>query len=171
MIPHSTGTGLYVQNNPSCSAWFPYVHVVLKDFIYSELTVSELRQFEMFMSPVVQCFTAKMELLPYYIEMNDVYEPIEEGLDVVTSRRYVSLMTITLSSTLVKRRQTWIELSCALVKQTLACSMYQACPEPRGYSAVVQRKRNSKQSRCKSYKKAWFKESQYKSYVTWIHFQ
>ena len=35
------------------------------------------------------------------IEMIDVYEPIEEGLDVVTSRRYVSCMTITLSSTLV----------------------------------------------------------------------
>lgn len=35
------------------------------------------------------------------IEMVDVYEPIEEGLDVVTSRRYVSCMTITLSSTLV----------------------------------------------------------------------
>jgi len=35
------------------------------------------------------------------IEMIDVYEPIEEGLDAVTSRRYVSCMTITLSSTLV----------------------------------------------------------------------
>ena len=35
------------------------------------------------------------------IEMVDVYEPIEEGLDVVTSRRYVSCMAITLSSTLV----------------------------------------------------------------------
>lgn len=30
-------------------------------------------------------------------EMVDVYEPIEEGLDVVTSRRYVSCMLITLS--------------------------------------------------------------------------
>ncbi len=29
--------------------------------------------------------------------MIDVYEPIEEGLDVVTSRRYVSCMKITLS--------------------------------------------------------------------------
>jgi hypothetical protein len=32
------------------------------------------------------------------VEMIDVYEPVEEGLDVVTSRRYVSCMTITLSS-------------------------------------------------------------------------
>lgn len=31
------------------------------------------------------------------VEMVDVYEPIEEGLDVVTSRRYVSCMLITLS--------------------------------------------------------------------------
>lgn len=31
------------------------------------------------------------------MEMVDVYEPIEEGLDVVTSRRYVSCMLITLS--------------------------------------------------------------------------
>lgn len=30
-------------------------------------------------------------------EMVDVYEPIEEGLDVVTSRRYVSCMLITLA--------------------------------------------------------------------------
>ena len=35
------------------------------------------------------------------IEMVDVYEPIEEGLDVVTSRRYVSCMTITLSTTML----------------------------------------------------------------------
>jgi hypothetical protein len=34
------------------------------------------------------------------VEMIDVYEPCEEGLDVVTSRRYVSCMTITLSVTL-----------------------------------------------------------------------
>lgn len=31
------------------------------------------------------------------VEMVDVYEPVEEGLDIVTSRRYVSCMTITLS--------------------------------------------------------------------------
>ena len=31
------------------------------------------------------------------VEMVDVYEPTEEGLDVVTSRRYVSCMLITLS--------------------------------------------------------------------------
>lgn len=31
------------------------------------------------------------------VEMIDVYEPVEEGLDVVTSRRYVSCMKITLS--------------------------------------------------------------------------
>jgi len=31
------------------------------------------------------------------VEMIDVYEPVEEGLDVVQSRRYVSCMTITLS--------------------------------------------------------------------------
>lgn len=31
------------------------------------------------------------------VEMVDVYEPVEEGLDVVTSRRYVSCMKITLS--------------------------------------------------------------------------
>jgi hypothetical protein len=30
-------------------------------------------------------------------EMVDVFEPLEEGLDVVTSRRYVSCMKITLS--------------------------------------------------------------------------
>mmetsp|Transcript_16916 Transcript_16916/g.39006 ORF Transcript_16916/g.39006 Transcript_16916/m.39006 type:complete len:114 (+) Transcript_16916:56-397(+) len=30
-------------------------------------------------------------------EMIDVFEPLEEGLDVVTSRRYVSCMKITLS--------------------------------------------------------------------------
>lgn len=34
------------------------------------------------------------------VEMIDVYEPVEEGLDVVTSRRYVSCMKITLSRTL-----------------------------------------------------------------------
>jgi hypothetical protein len=33
------------------------------------------------------------------VEMIDVYEPMEEGLDVVTSRRYVSCMKITLSLT------------------------------------------------------------------------
>lgn len=33
------------------------------------------------------------------VEMVDVYEPVEEGLDVVTSRRYVSCMMITLSQT------------------------------------------------------------------------
>eukprot|EP00977_Amphora_coffeiformis_P013480 scaffold3570_cov227-Amphora_coffeaeformis.AAC.14 len=31
------------------------------------------------------------------VEMVDVYEPMEEGLDVVTSRRYVSCILITLS--------------------------------------------------------------------------
>jgi DNA-binding protein len=31
------------------------------------------------------------------LEMVDVYEPLEEGLDVVTSRRYVSCIKITLS--------------------------------------------------------------------------
>ena len=34
------------------------------------------------------------------VEMVDVYEPVEEGLDVVTSRRYVSCMQVTLSLTL-----------------------------------------------------------------------
>jgi hypothetical protein len=29
--------------------------------------------------------------------MTDIYEPIEEGLDIVTSRRYVSCMKISLS--------------------------------------------------------------------------
>jgi len=33
------------------------------------------------------------------VEMVDVFEPLEEGLDVVTSRRYVSCMKITLSRT------------------------------------------------------------------------
>ena len=33
------------------------------------------------------------------VEMIDVFEPLEEGLDVVTSRRYVSCMKITLSKT------------------------------------------------------------------------
>jgi hypothetical protein len=33
------------------------------------------------------------------VEMIDVFEPLEEGLDVVTSRRYVSCMKITLSRT------------------------------------------------------------------------
>jgi ribonuclease P/MRP protein subunit RPP25 len=31
------------------------------------------------------------------VEMIDTFEPLEEGLDVVTSRRYVSCMKITLS--------------------------------------------------------------------------
>lgn len=34
------------------------------------------------------------------VEMVDVYEPLEEGLDVVTSRRYVSCMMIVLSQSL-----------------------------------------------------------------------
>eukprot|EP00980_Cylindrotheca_fusiformis_P011144 scaffold2557_cov121-Cylindrotheca_fusiformis.AAC.27 len=34
------------------------------------------------------------------VEMVDVFEPLEEGLDTVTSRRYVSCMKITLSLTL-----------------------------------------------------------------------
>ena len=33
------------------------------------------------------------------VEMMDVYEPVEEGLDVVTNRRYVSCLKITLSKT------------------------------------------------------------------------
>jgi hypothetical protein len=33
------------------------------------------------------------------VEMIDVFEPLEEGLDTVTSRRYVSCMKITLSNT------------------------------------------------------------------------
>jgi hypothetical protein len=33
------------------------------------------------------------------VEMIDVYEPVEEGLDTVTSRRYVSCMMIMLSRT------------------------------------------------------------------------
>ena len=37
------------------------------------------------------------------VEMIDVYEPIEEGLDIVTSRRYVSCMTITLSISIIHR--------------------------------------------------------------------
>lgn len=32
-------------------------------------------------------------------EIVDVFEPLEEGLDVVESKRYVSCMTITLSTT------------------------------------------------------------------------
>uniref|UniRef100_A0A7S3DT23 DNA/RNA-binding protein Alba-like domain-containing protein n=1 Tax=Entomoneis paludosa TaxID=265537 RepID=A0A7S3DT23_9STRA len=36
------------------------------------------------------------------VEMIDVYEPVEEGLDVVTSRRYVSCMQITLSLALTQ---------------------------------------------------------------------
>lgn len=34
------------------------------------------------------------------VEMVDVYEPLEEGLDIVQSRRYVSCLTITLSLSL-----------------------------------------------------------------------
>ena len=34
------------------------------------------------------------------VEMIDIYEPLEEGLETVTSRRYVSCMSITLSRTL-----------------------------------------------------------------------
>lgn len=33
------------------------------------------------------------------VEMVDVFEPLEEGLDTVTSRRFVSCMKITLSKT------------------------------------------------------------------------
>ncbi|KAL7578768.1 hypothetical protein ACA910_015997 [Epithemia clementina (nom. ined.)] len=40
------------------------------------------------------------------VEMIDVYEPVEEGLDVVTSRRYVSCMQITLSLTLTDTHST-----------------------------------------------------------------
>ena len=40
------------------------------------------------------------------VEMIDVYEPVEEGLDVVTSRRYVSCMQITLSLTLAESNST-----------------------------------------------------------------
>jgi Alba len=36
------------------------------------------------------------------LEMIDLYEPIEEGLDVVENRRYVSCLTITLSLTLLQ---------------------------------------------------------------------
>lgn len=35
------------------------------------------------------------------LEMIDVFEPVEEGLDVVESRRYVSCLTITLSLSLL----------------------------------------------------------------------
>lgn len=38
--------------------------------------------------------------------MIDIYEPIEEGLDVVTSRRYVSCMKITLSRRLLEEMST-----------------------------------------------------------------
>jgi ribonucleases P/MRP protein subunit RPP25 len=34
------------------------------------------------------------------VEMIDVFEPLEEGLDTVKSRRYVSCMKITLSKTI-----------------------------------------------------------------------
>ena len=37
------------------------------------------------------------------LEMIDLYEPIEEGLDVVENRRYVSCLTITLSLTLLSQ--------------------------------------------------------------------
>eukprot|EP00527_Entomoneis_sp_CCMP2396_P006758 CAMPEP_0198149376 /NCGR_PEP_ID=MMETSP1443-20131203/46225_1 /TAXON_ID=186043 /ORGANISM="Entomoneis sp., Strain CCMP2396" /LENGTH=111 /DNA_ID=CAMNT_0043814383 /DNA_START=419 /DNA_END=754 /DNA_ORIENTATION=+ len=40
------------------------------------------------------------------VEMVDVYEPVEEGLDVVTSRRYVSCLQITLSLTLANANDT-----------------------------------------------------------------
>lgn len=33
------------------------------------------------------------------VEMIDIFEPLEEGLDIVTSRRYVSCIKITLSKT------------------------------------------------------------------------
>jgi ribonucleases P/MRP protein subunit RPP25 len=36
------------------------------------------------------------------VEMIDTYEPVEEGLDIVTSRRYVSCMTITLSVSIIQ---------------------------------------------------------------------
>ena len=39
------------------------------------------------------------------LEMIDFYEPIEEGLDVVENRRYVSCLTITLSLTLLQQSQ------------------------------------------------------------------
>lgn len=35
------------------------------------------------------------------VEMIDIYEPVEEGLDLVHSRRYISCMTITLSVSLL----------------------------------------------------------------------
>jgi Alba len=39
------------------------------------------------------------------LEMIDLYEPIEEGLDLVENRRYVSCLTITLSLTLLPQQQ------------------------------------------------------------------
>ena len=39
------------------------------------------------------------------LEMIDLYEPIEEGLDVVENRRYVSCLTITLSLTLLQHSE------------------------------------------------------------------
>jgi len=59
--------------------------------INKAVTIAEILKRKM---PLHQCNALSS------VEMVDVFEPIEEGLDRVTSRRYVSCIQITLSKTL-----------------------------------------------------------------------
>ncbi|KAG7369242.1 DNA/RNA-binding protein Alba-like protein [Nitzschia inconspicua] len=58
--------------------------------INKAVTIAEILKRKM---PLHQCNALSS------VEMIDVFEPLEEGLDTVTSRRYVSCMKITLSRT------------------------------------------------------------------------
>jgi len=59
--------------------------------INKAVTIAEILKRKM---PLHQCNALSS------VEMVDIFEPLEEGLDRVTSRRYVSCMQITLSKTL-----------------------------------------------------------------------
>eukprot|EP00536_Pseudo-nitzschia_multiseries_P007324 jgi/Psemu1/287045/fgenesh1_pg.171_\ len=59
--------------------------------INKAVTIAEILKRKM---PLHQCNALSS------VEMIDIFEPLEEGLDRVTSRRYVSCMQITLSRTL-----------------------------------------------------------------------
>jgi len=71
------------------------------------------------------------------IEMIDVYEPIEEGLDVVTSRRYVSSMTITLSQTLTTTAGSSLDTNHSGYQPPLPASEM----HPQGFSNITDQQR------------------------------
>jgi len=59
--------------------------------INKAVTIAEILKRKM---PLHQCNVLSS------VEMVDIFEPLEEGLDTVTSRRYVSCIQITLSKTI-----------------------------------------------------------------------